>query len=167
MSYPMKLKVLLFVLGALLVIPRAFSQEWPYFVTYSQQMEEPDNLEIEVFGATGHPSGGNRFLGGNMEFEYGATAWWTTEVYLDGQTTANESTVFTGVRWENRIRPLWREYWINPVLYFEFEHIGADKSLREIVGHDGKADLLEPNADANADKANEMEMRLILGSNYK
>ena len=27
-----------------------------------------------------------------MEFEYGAKAWWTTELYLSGQTTANDST---------------------------------------------------------------------------
>src|SRR2546425_7253727 len=39
-----------------------------------------------------------------LEFEYGVTAWWTSELYLDGQSTRNESTFFTGYRWENRFR---------------------------------------------------------------
>jgi len=54
------------------------------------------------------------------------------ELYLDGQSTSKESTVFTGYRWENRFRPLLREHWINPVLYVEFENInGADKTPRD------------------------------------
>ena len=62
------------------------------------------------------PPDGNRFIGSNVEFEFGATAWWTTEFYLDGQITQHDSTIFTGYRWENRFRPLMREHWINPVL---------------------------------------------------
>jgi len=78
------------------------------------------------------PKAGNPFVATALEFEYGVKAWWTTELYLDGQATAGESTVFTGFRLENRIRPLLREHWINPVLYFEFEDInGADKALLE------------------------------------
>jgi len=42
---------------------------------------------------------GNNFHAYWAEFEYGATAWWTTELYLDGQTTFHDSTVFTGFRW--------------------------------------------------------------------
>ena len=91
------------------------AQERPYFVTYSHEMEEPGNLEIEFFNAVGKPPGGNRFIGSTVEFEYGATAWWTTELYLDGQITQHDSTIFTGYRWENRFRPLLREHWINPV----------------------------------------------------
>ena len=98
------------------------AQERPYFVTYSHEMEEPGNLEIEVFNAVGKPPDGNRFIGSNIEFEYGATAWWTTEFYLDGQITQHDSTIFTGYRWENRFRPLLREHWINPVIYIEFEN---------------------------------------------
>ena len=85
--------------------------------------------------------GGNSFLGSDIEFEYGATGWWTTEFYLDGQATANDSTIFTGFRWENRFRPLPGEHWINPVIYIEFENTSADKALREVVGHDGKGDF--------------------------
>ena len=103
------------------------AQERPYFVTYSHEMEEPGNLEIEFFNAVGKPPGGNRFIGSNIEFEYGATAWWTTEFYLDGQMTQHDSTIFTGYRWENRFRPLLREHWINPVIYIEFENTAPTK----------------------------------------
>jgi len=145
----------------------ALGQERPYFVTYSHEMEEPGNLEIEFFNAVGKPPGGNRFVGSNLEFEYGATAWWTTEFYLDGQLTQHDSTIFTGYRWENRFRPLLREHWINPVIYVEVENISADKALREVVGHDGKDDFLESNAISRHDKAIELELKLILGSNYR
>jgi hypothetical protein len=92
--------------------------------------------------------------------------WWTSELYLDGQTTFGESTLFTGWRLENRFRPLLREHWINPVLYFEFEDINAaDKSLLEVVGHDGIADFLERND--RSEKEREAELRLILSSNVK
>ena len=144
------------------------AQERPYFVTYSPEMEEPGNLGIEFFNAVGKPPAGNRFIGSNVELEYGATAWWTTEFYLDGQVTVHDSTIFTGYRWENRFRPLLREHWINPVIYIEFENInGGDKALREVVGHDGKADVSEPNAGVRQEKKRELELKLILGSNYK
>jgi len=144
----------------------AAAQERPYFVTYSHEMEEPGNLDIEIFNVVGKPPEGNRFLGSNIEFEYGVKTWWTSEFYLDGQSTANDSTIFTGFRWENRFRPLLREHWINPVLYVEFENTGADKALREVVGHDGAADFAEPNGEARREKEHEMELKLILGSNY-
>lgn len=143
------------------------AQEYPYFVTYSQEMEEPGNLDLESFNVSGNPKGGNSFLGSSLEFEYGLKAWWTTEFYLDGQITQNESTIFTGFRWENRFRPLSREHWINPVLYIEFEDTSADKTLREVVGHDGNDDLLVPNWLAREDKKREIELKLILGSNVK
>ena len=131
-------------------------------------MEEPGNLEIEFFNAVGKPPEGNRFIGSTVEFEYGATAWWTSELYLDGQMTQLDSTIFTGYRWENRFRPLLRERWINPVLYGDFENInGGDKALREVVGHDGKDDLVDPNAGARQEKKRELELKLILGSNYR
>lgn len=152
--------------GIFLLSSSLQAQERPYFVTYSHEMEEPGNLDIELFNAVGTPRGGNTFLGSNIEFEYGATAWWTTEFYLDGQATANDSTIFTGFRWENRFRPLLGEHWINPVIYAEFENTSADKALREVVGHDGSDDFLESNADARTDKEREMELKLILGSNY-
>jgi len=144
------------------------AQELPYFVTYSANMEEPGNLEIATKTAIGKPPEGNRFMGASMEFEYGAKAWWTTEFYLDGATVAQDSTIFTGFRWENRFRPLAREHWINPVLYVEFENInGANKSLLEVVGHDGAADFVEGNAGGRQEKEREIELKLILSSNFK
>lgn len=140
----------------------------PFLITYSHQMEEPGNLEIETKSVTGKPGGGNRFLGASMELEYSLTRWWTTSMYLDGQATGGQSTIFTGYRWENRFRLLPHEHWINPVLYAEYENVdGADKTLLEVVGRDGKDDLIQPNQIARRGKAHELEARLILGSSFK
>jgi len=144
------------------------AQENPYIVTYDQFLEEPRNLEIEYFSTYGTQRNGNDFHAYWLEFEYGATAWWTTEFYLDAQTTFHDSTVATGFRWENRFRPLKREYFINPVLYVEYEHVnGADKILKELEGHDIENDFLTPNAQARTETKNEVELKLILGSNVK
>lgn len=152
---------------ALLSLPVALSaQELPYFVTYTHHMEEPGSLEVGTKTAAGQPRTGNLFAGTSTEFEYGVRAWWTSELYLDSQTTANDSTLFTGFRIENRFRPWLGEHAINPVLYVEFEDInGANKSLLEVVGHDGAAELLESNAVARADKKRELELKLILSRN--
>jgi hypothetical protein len=144
-----KLADLSFLIVALLLgVETATAQERPYFITYSHEMEEPGNLEIESFSVAGKPQAGSAFLGSNLEFEYGVKTWWTTEFYLGGQTTQNDSTIFTGFRWENRLRPLLREHVINPVLYIEYENISADKALREVVGHDGAADFKAPNGNS-------------------
>lgn len=140
----------------------------PFFITYTHQMEEPGNLEIALKSVTGNPGDGHRLWGGAAEFEYGMKAWWTTELYLDGQTRRQDSTVFTGYRWENRFRLLPREHWINPVLYLEFENIsGADRALLEVVGTDGKADLTGSNAENRTEKKRELEAKLILSSHVK
>jgi hypothetical protein len=144
------------------------AQESPYIVAYDHYLEEPGNLEIEYFSTFGTQRAGNDFHAFWMEFEYGATAWWTTEFYLDGQTTFKDSTIFTGFRWENRFRPLKREHFINPVLYVEYEHkSGADKILKEGEGHDVEADFLTPNAEARKEHINEVELKLILSSTFK
>jgi hypothetical protein len=144
------------------------AQEKPYFVTYSQDLEEPGNLEIETKTALARPGGGNRYGATAMELEYGTRAWWTTELYLDGQATGSDSTLYTGWRLENRLRPLMREHAINPVLYIEYENIsGADKTILEVVGHDGEADLAGPNGDLRREHQHEAELKLILSSNLK
>src|SRR5262245_38714236 len=162
------MKTIIFVFitlfGALLPLA---AQERPYFVTYSHEMEEPGNLDIEIFNVVGTPPGSNQFLGSNIEFEYGVKTWWTSEFYLDGQATVNDSTIFTGYRWENRFRPLLREHWINPVLYVEFEDTSADKAIRDVVGHDGEESFLESNSEARQEKEREIEFKLILGSNFR
>lgn len=143
-------------------------QEKPYFVTYSHDLEEPGNLEIETKTALAQPKTSHRYGALATELEYGAKAWWTTEIYLDGQSTAQDSTLFTGFRLENRFRPLMREHWINPLLYVEYENTsGADKTLLEVVGHDGQSDLAETNADTREEHQHEAEFKLILSSNLK
>src|SRR6266853_3059264 len=128
--------------GAFLLLPSCWAGEGPFFITYTHQMEEPGNLEFRTKNVMGKPANGNRFVSTALEFEYGVKGWWTTELYLDGQTTRGEGALFTGYRWENRFRLLPREHWINPVLYIEFENInGADRSLLEVVNHDGNDDL--------------------------
>lgn len=150
------------------VARKAEAQEPPYFVTYSHAMEEPGNLEVEFKGTQGSPSGGHAFGSATAEYEYGAKAWWTTELYLSGQTTPGDSTVFTGFRWENRFRPLMEEHRVNPVLYVEYEDVNtADRTLLEVVGNDGVADLQATNREARSDVEREMEMKLILSSNAR
>ena len=137
-----------------------------YFVTYSHQLEEPGNLEIENKAMAGSTKDANAFVANAMEFEYGVKGWWTTELYLDGQSTYSESSVFTGWRWENRFRPLMREHWINPVIYVEFEDINsADKTLLEVEGHDTREDLIGRND--RSERSRELETKLILSSNFK
>jgi hypothetical protein len=159
---------LLFLFSSILAVREAAAQEKPYFVTYSHDLEEPGNLEIESKTALARPEGSSRYGAAAVELEYGAKAWWTTELYLDGQATARDSAIFTGFRWENRFRPLMREHFINPVLYLEYENTsGADKTILEVVGHDGQADLASPNAEARREHQHEGELKLILSSNLK
>lgn len=159
-------RTLVLLTWVLLAVLAATAGERPYFITYDQTMEEPGNLEIELNGLTSSPQGGNNFLSGVTEFEYGAKGWWTTEFYLSGQTTANENTLFTGYRWENRFRMLMHEHLVNPVLYVEYEHTnGADKSLLEVVGFDSQFDGLVPNSEASREWKHEIETKLILSSN--
>jgi hypothetical protein len=157
------------LLASLLLLPIAVhAQESPYIVAYDHYLEEPGSLEVEYFSTFGTQRQGNDFHAFWMEFEYGATAWWTTELYLDGQTTFQQNTLFTGFRWENRLRPLKREHFINPVLYIEYEHKnGADKILKEVEGHDTEADFLIPNSEARRERIHEVELKLILSSTVK
>lgn len=165
LRFPNSLRLLILVAGTTFCVCPSSAQE-SYFVTYSHQMEEPGNLEIGLKSVAGSPKAGDSFVGNALELEYGVKAWWTSELYLDGQSTANESTVFTGFRWENRFRPLLTEHWINPVLYAEFEDINsADKSLLEVVGHDVRDDFLARND--RHEKKREAELKLILSSNSK
>ena len=160
--------VLVSGLLSLLALVSLEAQENPYIVAYDHNLEEPGSLEVEYFSTFGTQRGGPGFHAFWGEFEYGATAWWTTEFYLDGQTTFDQSTLFTGFRWENRVRPLKREHFVNPVLYVEFEDINeADKILKEVEGHDVEADQAVPNSIARQQVVREIELKLILSSNYK
>jgi len=143
-------------------------QEPPYFVTYSSVMEEPGNLEIENQNVTAAPKNARAFFAPTVEFEYGVTAWWSTEIYVQGQATQFDSAIFTGFRWENRFRPLPRDYWINPVFYIEYEDVNAaDKSFLEVTGNTTIATLAVPNAVLRKEVEHTLEEKLILSSNVK
>jgi hypothetical protein len=154
---------------SLLLIPGgAAAQEPPYFVAYSHAMEEPGNLEFTMRNTAASPRFGNPFGSATIEMEFGTAAWWTTEFYLSGQATGNDSAVFNGFRIENRFRPLLDEHWINPVLYVEYENVNkADRSLLEVVGHDSVEDLTVPNAIQRAETERSLETKLILSSNFR
>lgn len=144
----------------------ASAQESPFFVTYTHHMEEPGNLDVEASSTSGVPrSGQQAYFAPYMEFEYGVTAQWTTELYLEGQSTWGDSTVFTGWRWENRYKPLKREHRINPVLYLEYEDLNeASRIQKEIEG--GGPDLTSRNALLTPVHDRELETKLILSSDY-
>jgi hypothetical protein len=155
-----------------LIIPlclaaRSFAQESPFFVTYNHHMEEPGNLDIEASTTSDIPRSGQRlYFAPYTEFEYGVTAQWTTEFYIESQSTWNDSTVFTGWRLENRYKPLKREHWINPVLYLEYENLNeASRIQKEVEG--GAPDVSSRNALLTPELDHELESKLILSSDYR
>jgi hypothetical protein len=163
------LTALLWLAGLISISGRAQAQQEPaYFVTYSSVLEEPGNLEIENQNLVSAPKNANAFFAPTLELEYGVTAWWTTEAYFQGQSTSNDSTVFTGFRFENRFRPLPRELWINPVLYVEYEDVNtADKSFLEITGNSSVTTQQVPNAALRKEVERAIEGKLILSSNVR
>lgn len=154
--------------GALLAVLAAApspapAQEPPYFITYTHHMEEPGSLEIDLAPVLATQRGGNSFVASSLELEYGLTGWWTTELYLTGQSTMHDGTAFTGWRWEHRVRLLAGEHPINPVLYVEYEDVnGADKTILEVVGHDVEADHAAPNSTTLRAPERELETKLIV-----
>ena len=146
----------------------ASAQESPYIVAYDHYLEEPGNLDVEYFSTFGTQRQANDFHAFWMEFEYGAKAWWTTEFYLDAQTTFHDRTLFTGFRWENRFRVLKQEHFINPVIYIEYEQKnGADKILKEVEGHDVSSDYADPNSVLSQEHDHELEFKLLLSKTFK
>lgn len=159
------MKIVALLLGIFVVgLSNLRAQESPYFVTYDHHLEEPGNLELEVYTTSGVPRSGQvAYVAPYMELEYGVTGWWTSELYLEGQGTIGDSSVFTGWRLENRFRLFQREHLINPVLYVEYERISeASRIQKEIVG--GGPDVSSPNSELQPTKAHELEAKLILSS---
>ena len=142
----------------------ALAQERPYFVTYDDQLEKRGELEIELQTTTATMrEGGRRYIAPWMELEYGATSWWTTELYLEGASFVGDGSAFTGWRLENRFRPFKGDHAINPVFYVEWESVNeASRIQKEIVGRGPLP--FEPIDDLAEDHANELEGRLILSS---
>ena len=142
----------------------ALAQERPYFVTYDDQVEKRGDLEVELQSTSGKVRDeGTRYIAPWMELEYGATSWWTTELYLEGASFFNDGSAFTGWRWENRFRPFKGEHPINPVFYIEYESTNeATRIQKEIVGRGPLA--FGPIRDLAENHTNELEGRLILSS---
>jgi hypothetical protein len=163
----MKFTLLNITFVALLLMPVCWAQESPFFVTYTHHMEEPGNLEIENSLTSGVPRSGQRFyVAPYIEFEYGLTAQWTTELYLEGDTAWGDGAAFTGWRVENRYKLLKREHWINPVLYLEYENVNeASRIQKEIEG--GGPDLASGHRELTGEHAHELETKLILSSDYR
>ena len=161
----MKRNTVLFLFSLFILAARSRAQESPYFVTYDHHLEEPGNLEIATSSSLGVPRLGQRFyIAPYAEFEYGVTGRWTSELYVEGQSTAGDSAVFTGWRLENRFRPLKREHRINPVFYLEYEGINeASRIQKEVVGN--APGFGEPNSELSQTHAHELETKLILSSN--
>jgi hypothetical protein len=150
-----------------LILP-AGAQESPYIVTYDHLPRRAGQSRSRVLLNLWHTTWRINFHAYWMEFEYGVKAWYTTEFYLDGQSTFGESTIFTGFRWENRVRLLDREHLINPVLYVEYEQISdADKIVKEVEGHDVESDQAIPNATARQTVNHELEFKLLLSKTFK
>ena len=143
---------------------RSHAQENPYFVTYDDHMEETGNLELSTQSTIGFQKQHlPTFYAPFVEMEYGWNGWWTSEVYLESAAQSGDA-VFTGWRLENRFKPLQREHWISPLLYFEFEDVNeASRIRKEIVGNAEVTD--EPLTDLRHEKAREVEGKLILSSN--
>jgi len=159
------LRALLSIAACAACVTLASAQERAYFVAYDHHMEEPGSLELSLNPVFGHPEGGNAFAAAWLEVEYGLAGWWTSELYLTGQTTRDESTLFTGWRFENRFRILDGDRPVNPVLYVEYEDgPGAAKTVQEVVGFDNQEDLAAPNAESSQRTEQEVELKLILGS---
>ena len=125
------------------------------------------NLEIEFLNVSGKPPEGNRFLGTSLEVEYGIKTWWTTEFYLDGQTTRTKAP-FRRICSGTASAPSCASIGSILCSMLNLKTLTAlYKTLREIVGHDGKADLSEPNDQVRQEKKREIELKLILGSNQR
>jgi hypothetical protein len=154
------------IVFAISAVSASLAQESPFFVTYTHHMEEPGNLDIEISSTSGVPRSGQKsYFAPYLELEYGATAQWTTELYLEGQSTWRDSTVFTGWRWENRYKVLRREHWINPVLYLEYEQLNEASRIQKEIEGEGP-DVSSPNALLTPLHAHELEGKLILSSDY-
>jgi hypothetical protein len=143
------------------------AQEPAYFVTYSDVLEEPGSLEVASQNLYASPKDARPFYAETVELEYGVTAWYTAEVYLQGQSTAHDSTIFTGFRVENRFHPLRGEHWVNPVIYVEYEdHSQADKSFLEVTDHQAIQDQEVTNGLLRKSVERAVEGKLILSSTF-
>lgn len=145
-----------------------FAQESPYFVTDHHHLPDHGALGLANYNVFGDPKIGNGFLGSVLEFEYRPLKWWSTEVQLEGQSTLNDSTVFTGYTWVNKFKLAPRNRWINSVLSIGWEDTNeANKSIVEIEGHADEDDFNLRNDVARRLQEHEIEAKLVLSRDHK
>lgn len=155
---------------AVLALPwqRSSAQEETYFVTDRHHLHEAGNLGISNYSVLGTPKKGNQYLGSQIEMEYRLTKWWATEVQVNGQTTWNDSTIFTGYSWTNKFKLFPTNHWINSALVVSWEDgNAADKCIAEIEGHGAEDDFALPNSVTRKIHEHETEMKLIVSRDYK
>ena len=147
---------------------KANAQEDTYFVTEHHHLHEAGNLGISNYSVLGAPKKGNEFLGSQMELEYRITAFWATEVQVDGQTTRNDSTIFTGYSWTNKFKLFPSNRWLNSAFVVSWEDgNAADKCIAEIEGHGSEEDFALSNSVTRKIHEHEVEMKLIVSRDHK
>lgn len=151
-----------------LACQRSNALEDTYFVTDHHHLHEAGNLAISNYSVLGTPKSGNEYLGSQIELEYRITKWWATEVQVDGQTTWNDSTVFTGYSWTNKFKLFPSNHWINSALVLGWEDgNAADKCIAEIEGRGAEDDFALPNSITRKIREHEVEMKLIVSRDYR
>jgi hypothetical protein len=126
-------------------------------------LEEPGNFDVEGLSTAGVPGSGERsFFAPYLELEYGVSARWTSELYLESDADGG-GIVFTGWRFENRYKPFRGEHRINPVLYLEYASVNeASRIFKDVEGH--APDLSLPARVLARSHDRELEGKLILSS---
>jgi hypothetical protein len=146
----------------------ARAQEDPYFATDHHHLPEAGDLSFADYSVFGMPKAGNDFLGSQIQIEYRIKKWWSTEVQISGQTTWNDSTVFTGYTWTNKFKLTPTNHWVNLALSIGWEDgNAADKCIAEMEGHGTKDDFALSNGGARNIQEHEVETKLILSRDYK
>jgi hypothetical protein len=147
---------------------RANAFEDTYFVTDHHHLPEAGTLGIANYSVVGAPKQGNGFVGSQMELEYRITNWWATQVQFDGQTTWNDSTIFTGYSWTNKFKLFPDNHWLNSALVVSWEDgNAADKCVAEIEGHAAEEGFALSNDDLRKIHEHELEMKLVVSRDYK
>lgn len=143
-----------------------FAGNGPFFVTYDHHPAEKGEFEIMLMNDFAVKSRvGKDYVAQMMEVEYGVTDRWTTEPMWEWQKTYGDSMLFTGWRWENRVRLFKRELPVNPMLYAEWENLnGATKFKMEVSGFRDKE--AERNKVARKEQERILETRLVLGKDF-
>ena len=146
----------------------AHAQEPPYFVTYSHVLEEPGNLEIASQNVGATPKNANPSYSQTVELEYGVTAWYTAEVYLQGQSTVHDSTIFTGFRFRESVPAACAASTGSTRCFMSSTKTStqADKSFLEITGNHVISDQAIANGVLRKDVERSVEGKLILSSNF-